>query len=110
MSEFRMHIKVKMVMELNKENIYKHATFLIGETLVDVGKHHISAEDACNKIRKCLQQMDAKLHVNVDLKDKTCKNCAYSNYALSCNKMYCYKYNSYIDLSSVCKGWEWFDE
>ncbi len=90
----------------NKEKIYKHVTFLIGEILVDVDKRHISAEDACDKIRKCLQQMDAKLHAHVDLKDKTCTNCAWSNYAWSCNKMYCCKYNSYTDLSSTCKEWE----
>lgn len=95
---------------IDKENIYKHATFLIGETLVDVDKRYISAEEACEKIRKCLQQMDNGLHANVNLKDRTCKNCAYSNYAWSCNKMYCCKYDSYMDLSSTCKEWRRCEE
>lgn len=34
---------------------YRHACFCIGETLVDESKQHISAEEACRKIREYLQ-------------------------------------------------------
>lgn len=90
---------------MDKEKIYKHATFLIGETLVDVDKRHISADDACDKIREYLHQMDDKLQ-----QEKTCKRCSQSNFAPSCNRMYCYKYDSYMNLDSTCKFWEEMDE
>lgn len=47
-------------MTFNQEKAYKHAIFQIGETLVDVDKRHISAENACEKIRRYLQELDVK--------------------------------------------------
>lgn len=84
---------------INKEKIYKHYTFLIGETLVDVDKRHISAEDACEKIRKHLQQLDAKLSEN---KDKSCLRCIHYK---SING-YCYKLDTYNTSNVTCKFWE----
>lgn len=37
---------------------FYQAWFRIGETLVEQSKQHISAEDACQKIREILQQTE----------------------------------------------------
>ncbi len=53
-----------MVADINigllKDKLYPvaKALFIIGETLVDVSKQHISAEDAINKIRSYMYQTD----------------------------------------------------
>jgi hypothetical protein len=46
--------------EMLREKLYPaaKALFIIGETLVDVSKQHISAEDAINKIRSYMHQTD----------------------------------------------------
>ena len=44
------------------EKIYKHTYFMIGETLVEESKQHITSEKACDKIREYLKEMNWKLH------------------------------------------------
>ena len=46
--------------EMLKEKLYPaaKALFIIGETLVDVSKQHISAEEAIEKIRTCMYDTD----------------------------------------------------
>ena len=44
------------------EKIYKHTYFMIGETLVEESKQHITSEEACEKIRKYLNEMLWKLN------------------------------------------------
>ena len=46
--------------EMLKDKLYPvaKALFVIGETLVDVSKHHISAEDAIDKIRTSMYDAD----------------------------------------------------
>ena len=39
------------------EKIYKHTYMLIGETLVEESKSHITAQVACSKIRFYLNEM-----------------------------------------------------
>ena len=43
------------------EKIYKHTYMLIGETLVEESKQHITSEKACDKIREYLKKMIWKL-------------------------------------------------
>ena len=43
------------------EKIYKHTYFMIGETLVEESKQHITSEKACDKIREYLKEMIWKL-------------------------------------------------
>lgn len=43
------------------EKIYKHTYFMIGETLVEESKQHITSEKACDKIREYLKKMIWKL-------------------------------------------------
>ena len=40
---------------------FKHFRFIVGETLVDESKGHISAEDAIYKIRKEFVELDHKI-------------------------------------------------
>ena len=44
------------------EKIYKHTYMLIGETLVEESKQHITSEKACEQIRKYLKEMIWKLN------------------------------------------------
>ena len=44
------------------EKIYKHTYMLIGETLVEESKMHITPEEACEKIREYLKEMIWKLN------------------------------------------------
>ena len=44
------------------EKIYKHTYFMIGETLVEESKQHITSEKACDKIREYLNEMRWKLN------------------------------------------------
>lgn len=44
------------------EKIYKHTYMLIGETLVEESKKHITPEETCEKIRTYLTEMNWKLH------------------------------------------------
>lgn len=44
------------------EKIYKHTYMLIGETLVEESKRHITPEETCEKIRVYLTEMNWKLH------------------------------------------------
>ena len=44
------------------EKIYKHTYFMIGETLVEESKQHITSEKACEQIRKYLNEMLWKLN------------------------------------------------
>ena len=44
------------------EKIYKHTYFMIGETLVEESKRHITSEKACDKIREYLNEMCWKLN------------------------------------------------
>ena len=44
------------------EKIYKHTYVLIGETLVEESKQHITSEKACDKIREYLNEMRWKLN------------------------------------------------
>ena len=39
------------------EKIYKHTYFMIGETLVEESKQHITSEKACEQIREYLNEM-----------------------------------------------------
>ena len=43
------------------EKIYKHTYFMIGETLVEESKQHITSEKACEQIREYLKEMIWKL-------------------------------------------------
>ena len=43
------------------EKIYKHIYMLIGETLIEESKSHITAEAACSKITFYLNEMFWKL-------------------------------------------------
>ena len=47
------------------EKIYKHTYFIIGETLVEESKQHITSEKACDKIREYLKEMIWKLNKGV---------------------------------------------
>ena len=44
------------------EKIYKHTYFMIGETLVEESKQHITSEKACEQIREYLKEMIWKLN------------------------------------------------
>lgn len=44
------------------EKIYKHTYFMIGETLVEESKQHITSEKACEQIREYLNEMLWKLN------------------------------------------------
>ena len=44
------------------EKIYKHTYFMIGETLVEESKKHITSEKACEQIREYLNEMLWKLN------------------------------------------------
>ena len=44
------------------EKIYKHTYFMIGETLVEESKQHITPEKACDQIREYLKEMIWKLN------------------------------------------------
>ena len=44
------------------EKIYKHTYMLIGETLVEESKQHITSEKACEQIRKYLNEILWKLN------------------------------------------------
>ena len=44
------------------EKIYKHTYFMIGATLVEESKQHITSEKACEQIRKYLKEMCWKLN------------------------------------------------
>ena len=44
------------------EKIYRHTYMLIGETLVEESKQHITSEKACDKIREYLKEMIWKLN------------------------------------------------
>lgn len=44
------------------EKIYKHTYMLIGETLVEESKQHITSEKACEQIRLYLNEMLWKLN------------------------------------------------
>ena len=44
------------------EKIYKHTYFMIGETLVEESKQHITSEKACEQIREYLNEMCWKLN------------------------------------------------
>ena len=44
------------------EKIYKHTYCMIGETLVEESKQHITSEKACEQIRKYLNEMIWKLN------------------------------------------------
>ena len=48
--------------EQAKEKIYKHTYFMIGETLVEESKQHITSEKACEQIREYLNEMRWKLN------------------------------------------------
>lgn len=80
-------------MTLNQEEAYKHAIFQIGETLVDVDKRHISAENACEKIRRCLQELDAR-----SSKIKNCATCGYSESMMT----YCYMKDMFKKHDELC--------
>ena len=43
------------------EKVYKHIYFMIGETLVEESKQHITSEKACEQIREYLKEMIWKL-------------------------------------------------
>lgn len=49
------------------EKIYKHTYFMIGETLVEESKQHITSEKACDKIREYLNEMRWKLNKEGEL-------------------------------------------
>ena len=44
------------------EKIYKHTYFMIGETLVEESKQHITSEKSCEQIREYLNEMLWKLN------------------------------------------------
>ena len=44
------------------EKIYKHTYVMIGETLVEESKQHITSEKACEQIREYLKEMIWKLN------------------------------------------------
>ena len=44
------------------EKIYKHTYMLIGETLVEESKQHVTSEKACEQIREYLNEMRWKLN------------------------------------------------
>lgn len=84
----------------NKEKIYKHTIFIIGETFVDVDKCHISAKAACEKIRRCLQELD------MGLPNEICLKCIHYNSISG----YCYKHDTYSESKNTCEFWRGFEE
>ena len=53
-----------------EEKIYKHTYFMIGETLVEESKQHITSEKACEQIRKYLKEMIWKLNKESEKEDE----------------------------------------
>lgn len=90
-------------MTFHQEKSYKHAIFQIGETLVDVDKRHISAEKACEKIRKCLQELNVDLNII-----ESCASCRWSVMVVHPPRedtIWCFDCDAYVQNNSWCNTW-----